>query len=226
MLSRRWPALSLLLVLVLGTVGFICAEGAKPAAAPEPPAAVPDQGADLLGARSKGRADAPITVVEMSDFQCPWCRKFTVEAADSLDREYVRTGKVRWIFINFPLTEIHPNAAAAAELAMCSARVGKFWPMHDLLYAHQDKWAPLHEPGQFLLTFADSLRIPRDSIVPCVQNGEMRALVQKDANTAAQIGARSTPTFLIEGALLSGAYPAAVFRHVLDSIYTVKTARP
>ena len=207
--SRRWPAFTLLALLVLGTVGFIRAQG---------------QDTDLLAARSKGRRDAPITVVEMSDFQCPYCRKFAIETWATIDREYVATGKVRWIFVNFPLTEIHPNAAAAAELAMCSAKRGKFWPMHDLLYAHQDQWAPLHEPGQFLLTLADSLRIPRDSMVACVNSGEMRDLVQKDANTAARIGARSTPSFLIEGALLSGAYPPEVFRHVLDSIYAVKMA--
>lgn len=226
MFSRRWPALSLLALLTLGTVGFICADAAKPPAAAEAVTPTLDQDADLLAARSKGKPDAPLTVVEMSDFQCPYCRQFATETWATIDREYVATGKVRWIFVNFPLTELHPNAVAAAELAMCSAKLGKFWPMHDLLFAHQEKWAPLREPGQLLLTFADSLRIPRDSIIPCVRNGGVRALVQKDANTAARIGARSTPSFLIEGALLSGAYPAEVFRHVLDSVYAVKTAAP
>jgi protein-disulfide isomerase len=225
-LPTRWPLLFPIALLTLGTVGFICADAAKPPAAAEAAPPVADQGTELLGARTKGRPDAPIMVVEMSDFQCPYCRAFATETWATLEREYVATGQVKWIFINFPLTEIHPNAVAAAELAMCAAKQGKFWPMHDLLFAHQAKWAPLREPGQLLLTFADSLRIPRDSILPCVQNGEMRGLVQKDANTAARIGARSTPSFLIEGAMLSGAYPADVFRHVLDSIYTVKTAGP
>lgn len=228
--SRRWPLLSLLALLVLGTVGFICADGAKPPIAAETSAVnaadLQGQDADLIGARSKGRADAPITVVEMSDFQCPYCRNFATQTWATIDREYVATGKVRWIFVNFPLTQIHPNAAAAAELAMCTAKRGKFWPMHDLLYAHQDTWAPLNEPGQFLLTLVDSLKIPRDSVTACVQSGEMRALVQRDANTAARIGARSTPSFLIEGMLLSGAYPVEVYRHVLDSLYTAKTAAP
>ena len=217
----RLPAL---LLTALLTGGLTCGDAAPPAP-PAPPEATPAaQGQDLLAERSKGSATAPIRVVEMSDFQCPWCRKFTVESADSLDREYVQTGKVRWIFINYPLTQIHPNAAAAAEVAMCAARKGKFWPMHDLLFRNQDRWAPLREPGAYLLTLADSLRIPRDSIVPCLRDSLTRDLVRRDANTAARIGAQSTPTFLIEGILVGGAYPAAVFRHIIDSLYAVKTA--
>jgi protein-disulfide isomerase len=219
------PPLALLLI-VLATTGGSCADA--PALPPVAAAADTTQGQDpdLIAARTKGRADAPITVVEMSDFQCPYCRQFTTEAFPAIEREFVETGKVRWIFVNFPLTELHPNAVAAAELAMCSAKQGKFWPMHDLLFAHQRTWGPLREPGQFLLTLVDSLRIPRDSIVPCVRGGELRALVQKDANIAARIGANSTPTFLVEGALMSGAYPADVFKHVLDSIYALKAAAP
>lgn len=216
--------LSALALAVLSASGSTCGD-APPVAHPATTAdTATAQGPDLLAERTKGKADAPVTVIEMSDFQCPYCRQFATETFPALDQEYVQTGKVRWIFVNFPLTEIHPNAVAAAELAMCSAKLGKFWPMHDLIYAHQRSWAPLREPGQFLLTLADSLQIPRDSVLPCVQNGEFRPLVQKDANTAARIGARSTPSFLVEGALLSGAYPVGVFRHVLDSIYATKTA--
>lgn len=219
----RLPALFLTALL---SSGLTCGDATPAATTAAAPAAPADQGQDLLAERSKGSATAPIRVVEISDFQCPWCRKFTVESADSLDREYVQTGKVRWIFINFPLTQIHPNAAAAAELAMCAAKRGRFWPMHDLLFRNQERWAPLQAPESYLLTLADSLRIPRDSILPCLREGQTRDLVQRDANTAARIGAQSTPTFLIEGILVGGAYPTAVFRHILDSLYAERTAAP
>lgn len=88
---------------------------------------------DPLAARSKGDPDAPVTVYEMADFQCPACRTFALEVMPVLDREYVRTGKVRFVFINLPLTQIHRHAAAAAEAAMCAGRQGKFWEMHDVL---------------------------------------------------------------------------------------------
>src|SRR5438094_9986075 len=99
------------------------------------------QTVDPLAARSKGSATAPVTVYEMADFQCPACRMFAVTVLPTLDSEYVRTGKVRWVFINLPLTSIHPNAVAAAQVAVCAARQGRFWPTHDLLYRQQDQCA-------------------------------------------------------------------------------------
>lgn len=178
----------------------------------------------MLAERSRGQATAPITVVEMSDFQCPFCRRFFTETFPTIDREYIATGKVRWIFLNYPIVQLHPNAEPAAEFAMCAARFGKFWPVHDLLYRNQETWAPLREPGEYLLTLADSVGLPRDSLLPCLRTHQMMRRVAGDAGTAQRIGARATPTFLVEGALLSGAYPIDIFRHVLDSIYTVRTA--
>ena len=179
----------------------------------------------LLDARSKGSATAPVTVYEMSDFQCPYCLRQAVETFPELERRYIATGKVRWVFINFPLTQIHPNAAAAAEFAMCSAKAGMFWPIHDLLFKYQDKWAPLKDPAPFLLSLADSAKMGRDAVMPCLTTGEMRALVRGDAEGAARSGAASTPTFYIEGGLLEGAAPVADFVAILDSIYNAKITR-
>lgn len=179
-----------------------------------------------LPARTKGSASAPLTVYEMSDFQCPWCRKHAVETFPELDKLYIATGKVRWVFINFPLTQLHPNAAAAAEFAMCSAKAGKFWPVHDLLYKYQDKWAPLKDPAPFLMTLADSAGIDRSGIVACLQSGEMRPIVQADGEGAAKSGAQSTPSFYIEGGIMAGAQPLSVFAQILDSIYAEKTKKP
>src|SRR6266545_1553093 len=92
---------------------------------------------DPLAARAMGAATAPVTVYEMSDFQCPFCKRHVDQTFPTLEKEYVATGKVRWIFINLPLSSIHPNAVAAAEFAMCAARHGKFWPAHDALYRTQ-----------------------------------------------------------------------------------------
>ena len=75
-----------------------------------------------LDARTKGAAKAPVTVYEMSDFQCPFCRRFAAETFPLIEKEYIATGKVRWIFINYPLTQLHPNAVPAAEFAACPAR--------------------------------------------------------------------------------------------------------
>jgi protein-disulfide isomerase len=135
----------------------------------------------------------------------------------------VRTGKVRWVFINFPLTSIHPNAVPAASFAMCAARHEKFWPAHDLLFEHQDTWAPLKNPAPFLLTLVDSLKLPKAPMSSCLQNPETVAQIRSDAEGAAKSGAQSTPTFYIEGGLMVGMKPVELFRVVLDSIYAAKS---
>lgn len=178
-----------------------------------------------LSARTKGSPTAPIVVYEMSDFQCPFCRRHAVEVFPTLEEEYVRTGKVRWVFINYPLTSIHPNAVPAASFAMCAARHGKFWQAHDLLFVHQETWGPLKNPAPFLMTLVDSLKLPRAPMTSCLQKQETVAQIKSDAEGAVKSGAQSTPTFYIEGALVVGAQPPQLFRIVLDSIYRVKAAK-
>lgn len=177
---------------------------------------------DPLAPRSKGSSQAPVTVFEMSDFQCPYCRRHALESFPHIEREYIETGKVRWVYVNFPIPSLHPNAVPAAQAAMCSANQDAFWPVHDLLFLHQDVWGPLREPGEFLLTLADSVGIDRERLAECLQSQSTLAQIQTDAQGAVQAGATSTPTFYIEGGLLVGAHPIEVFRVVLDSIYETK----
>jgi protein-disulfide isomerase len=175
-----------------------------------------------LAERSKGSASAPVTVYEMSDFQCPYCRRFAEETFPALERSYIAPGKVRWVFINFPLTDVHPHASGAAQLALCAAKQKGFWRMHDLLFQYQDTWAPLREAGPFFLSLADSAGLSKQAMLTFLQAPETLQAVKADAEGASRSGASSTPTFYIEGGLLEGALPLPVFRQVLDSIYAVK----
>jgi len=184
------------------------------------------QAQDLVAERTRGSATAPVTVYEMSDFQCPYCRRFALETFPTLMQEYVQTGKVRWVFINFPLVSIHPNAEPAAEVAMCAAKQNKFWPMHDLLYRNQPTWAPLQAPAEFFLSLADSAALDAKAFQQCLSTGATQAVVKSDAESAARSGATSTPSFYIEGGIMPGAQPVAVFRTVLDSIIAAKSAKP
>jgi protein-disulfide isomerase len=186
----------------------------------------PDAPKDPLAGRTRGSTTAPVTVYEMSDFQCPYCRTFALTTFPALDSAYVATGKVRWVFINFPLTSIHENALPAAETALCAARQNAFWRVHDLLYQHQDVWAPLKQPAAFFLSLADSAKISRPALMACVRSPETQGAVRADAEGAERSGASSTPTFYIEGGLLVGAQPLPVFRQVLDSILKTKPPAP
>ncbi len=185
------------------------------------------QSDDALAPRTKGRPDAPVTVYEMADFQCPACRMFAVTVLPTIDREYIQTGKVRWIFINLPLTSIHPNAVAAAEVAMCAGRQGRFWPTHDALYQQQDDWAKLAQPSAALLTLAQRAGSDKAKLLACIKEGNARKEVDLDAQRAARSGAHATPSFYIEGGLLEGApYTPDPMRHLLDSVYAVRTRSP
>jgi hypothetical protein len=89
----------------------------------------------------KGDPDAPVTVVEYSDFQCPACASYFQRLGRFIDQNYVETGKVQFIYHDFPLRNVHPNAVKAGEVARCAGDQGKFWPMHDLLFSRQREWA-------------------------------------------------------------------------------------
>ena len=177
-----------------------------------------------LAARSKGSPKAPVTVYEMSDFQCPYCKRFAQETFPELERRYIKTGKVRWVYINFPLTHLHPHAVPAGELALCSAKQNGFWPIHDLLFQYQENWAPLKEAGPFFVSLADSAGLSKQALLACLQNPETRKSLQAEAEGARRAGANSTPAFYIEGGLMEGALPVQVFQQILDSVYTAKTA--
>ena len=184
------------------------------------------QSTTAAATRAMGSPSAAVTVYEMSDFQCPYCRRFALETFRSIEREYISPGKVRWVFVNFPLTSIHANAVAAAATAVCAARQGAFWPMHDLLYQYQETWAPLKEPGPFFLSLADSAGISKPKLLECVKSPATEAEIRYEAEGAERAGASSTPTFYIEGGLLAGAHPLPLFRQVLDSVLATKAPRP
>lgn len=178
---------------------------------------------DPLASRSKGRANAPVTVYEMADFQCSACRDFALTTLPVIERDYIQTGKVRWVFVNFPLSRIHKNALAAAQVAMCAARQDRFWVIHDALYQKQPQWAGLDLAWPALIALADSAGVGHDSLVSCLNARATVDAIAKDAQGSVRAGANATPTFYIEGGLAEGAIPAADFSRILDSVYRAKT---
>ena len=203
-----------------GAPGVLSLAALVLAALSRPAAAQSDD--DLRGERTRGTESAPVTIYEISDFQCPYCAEFWRATLPSIEREYVATGKVKIVFVNMPLP-MHPNAEPAAELAMCAARQHKFWQMHDLLFGRQDQWAELQDPGPYFLALGDSVGANRTALQACLSAKAMRPVVQSDFEGAVRSGAHSTPTFYIEGGLLVGSQPIEVFRAALDSIIRAKT---
>jgi protein-disulfide isomerase len=170
--------------------------------------------ADL--ARIQGNPAAPVWVIEVSDFQCPYCKQWHDETYPVLRDEFVRTGKVRLAYVNFPLAQ-HQYAWPAAESAMCAGAQGKFWEMHDALFNTQSKWEALAAPASFFDSLARAQGVDVTRWRQCVQSGKMKAWIQADHDRAQTAGAASTPSFMIGDQLLVGAQPIEEFRRAIDS---------
>jgi len=211
----------------LATAGFVASRrgvSTTPGAARAQGAPASQGGQDdlLLAARTRGDSNAPIVIYEVSDFQCPFCRQFWAETLPHLESEYIRTGKARLTFINFPIAQLHPNAQAAHVLAMCGAEQGKFWGLHDLLYSHQRDWAGLGDPQPYFRGLADSVGLSQDRLTRCVADGHIRQLIAAEEQAAYQGGVKSTPSFIVQGVLLAGTAPIEAFRPILDSMYRAR----
>ncbi len=174
-----------------------------------------DQGR-ILGADS-----APVWLLIVSDFQCPWCKLWHDSAFATLKREYVDAGKVRIAYVNYPLS-MHANAMPAAMSAMCASAQGKFWEMHDKLFITQKKWETLANPTPYLDSLAISAGADATKQRSCTAAKAMQGLIEADEARAKKAGATSTPTFFIGASKIEGAAPVAAFRHALDSALATK----
>ena len=178
----------------------------------------PDRpGYTMAGDQYRGAEDAPVTVVEFSDFQCPFCLRHVELTQPTLDADYVDTGKVRWVYKHFPL-DTHLQAPAAGAASECAAAQGKFWEMHHLLFADVESWS-VADPLSRLTELAQELQLDTDAFAACMADGEAAAAVQSDLVDGAPF-VRGTPTFIVlygdSGSIIPGALPLESFTPVLD----------
>lgn len=150
----------------------------------------------------KGNPDAAVKVIAFEDFQCPGCAYFSRNLAPILERDYINTGRVQFIFHELPLTNIHPNAVAAAEAARCAGDQGKFWEMHDQLFNNQSLWAQLSSPLNTFSGYAGIIGINRTTFEACMQAGTHREAILTAAKDAATLGVQATPSFSVNGQLV------------------------
>ena len=171
-------------------------------------------------ARILGSATATVWVVEVSDFQCPYCRQFHDESYAELKRAYVDSGKVRLAYVNFPLS-MHHNSFAASETAMCAAAQDKFWQMHDALFVTQKQWEALPAPQPMFDSLAAANGVELTAFRKCVSGHLTKPMIEADIDRASKAGVESTPSFLIGGMMVTGAQPVANFRRAIDSALTL-----
>jgi protein-disulfide isomerase len=174
-------------------------------------------------ARIEGSASAPVWVIEVSDFQCPYCRQFHDDSYGELKRAYVDSGKVRLAYVNFPLS-MHSNAFAASESAMCAGAQNKFWEMHDALFTTQRSWENLPAPQKMFDSLAVAQGVDLPAFQKCVSGHLTKPMIEADIDRATKQGVESTPTFLIGGMMVTGAQPLANFRRAIDSALVLAAA--
>ncbi len=212
--SLARSAVSLSFVLVLGCGGN-AADGETPRAAAPRAATADSLTARADAARIQGSMAAPVWVVEVSDFQCPFCKTWHDSTYRALRREFVTPGTLRLAYVNYPLPN-HQNAMPAAEAAMCAGAQGRFWEMHDGLFDTQNTWAEMPNAAPVFDSVARSAGVDVPTMRQCVQQGAMRALIQADAERAQEFGVQATPSFIIGGdVLIRGAQPIEAFRRAI-----------
>jgi protein-disulfide isomerase len=155
--------------------------------------------------REKGAPGARVSVVEISDFQCPYCRQFFETTYHRFDSAYVKTGKVQMVYINLPLP-MHTQAFSAAKAAMCAGAQGKFWEMHDRLFSTQREWGGQADAAQRFARLALELNLDPAAYRDCVDNDRTAPLILNDAMQATGAGVNGTPAFVVNRTqMLNGA---------------------
>ena len=182
----------------------------------------------IAGEPAKGSPTARLTLVEVSDYHCPFCRRHMQQTAPQLETEFIATGKVRYVFVDYPIEQLHPDAFKAHEAANCAGDQGKYWQMHAQLFA-----APAREVPQ-LVKQAEGIGIDGAAFRKCLEGGKYAAPVRESVARMQQLGIDSTPTFLVGLTptgdqpmkvlkVVKGAVPYQQFKAVLESVATTDT---
>lgn len=190
---------------------------AQPPAPPEPPQVVT---LTNMSGYMLGRPDAPLTMIEFTDLQCPFCNRFAVTTFDQLKKEFIDTGKVRFISRDFPL-DFHPFAMPAARASRCAGDQGKFWELRETLVKNAPSLSPAYITQQ-----AAALKLDMKQFDSCVSGTQYDAAIRKDMTEGAGFSVNGTPTFFVgkttaqgfEGLRIVGAQPYAVFKERIEGL--------
>ena len=234
--GRRWPVSSALLCIILtlilsGLVGCSTPEPAPtntPTNTPATPTleagSTPEEGSTPEATREPlvpldddpvlGSPDAPVTIIEYSEYLCPYCRTFALETMPRIEEEYIDTGLVKLVFRDFP---VHGDPAwILAMVAECAADQGKFWEMHTFLWERTEQWSQSEDILATFQGYAEELSMDTEEFTSCLQEGTVVERIIEDRNIGVQDGVDATPTFFINGTPIRGALPFEEFQKVIE----------
>ena len=171
-----------------------------------------------------GDPNAPITIIEFSDFQCPFCARFHIQTLPLILEEYIEQGKVKLVFRDFPIQSIHPNALPASVAAECANEQGRFKEMHDMLFDNQNKWNSQDTSDALSLfsQYATNIQLEQETFDSCLTNGKYIDEIKKDLDDGREYGVSGTPGFFVGNdeigyVELKGAQPFESFKKIIDA---------
>ncbi len=191
-------------------IGPANAQAASPTAAPVDMSSIPIRTNNV-----EGNANAPVTLIEFSDFQCPFCKRFHDQVMPRIATDYVKTGKVKVLYLNYAF--LGQESQWAAQAAECAADQNRFWDFHELLFSSQvgENAGTFTKPN--LLNYAKSLKLDMQTFTTCLNDDKTLERVRSDTALGDKLGVRGTPTFVINGKLMVGAQPYEAFKTALDA---------
>jgi protein-disulfide isomerase len=192
----------------------------------ETPATAPAAGVDAgqvlsTGGTSRGPQDAPITLVEFGDYQCPSCKAYHPIVEEVLARF---PSQVRFEFRHYPLVQIHPNAMAAHIAAEAAGRQGKYWEMHELLFQTQEQWSQSPNPESDFLTLANRLGLNANQFMQAVRSPETQQRILEDVIRARDLNVEATPTFYLNGDIVDPGGSVEEFARQIEFKLSNKTS--
>ncbi len=191
----------------------------QPPPTPSGPVDVPIDDDDIV----IGDPNAPVTMIEFTDFQCPYCYRHAVETLPQLMSQYIDSGQVRYVFKDFPLTSIHPQAVAAAEAAHCAHEQDAYLAMHETLFTTQQEWSGRSDVDTIFTGYAEALGLDGAAFAECLSSDRYHTMISNDLDVGMQLGVNGTPAFFINGNFVSGAQPFAVFDQAIQQLSAAAT---
>ena len=217
----KYSTFVLLAILVIGAFLYFNKSDSNPAPSgnvvqnPTQGQQLPSQGekvnVEIGDSPVLGSKTAKVTIVEFSDYECPFCGRHFEQTYPQLKKDYIDTGKVQLVFKDFPLS-FHPQAQKAAESARCAGEQGKYWEMHDKLFSNQQSLSVENEKK-----WAKELGLNTAKFDSCLDSGKYASAVQADSNYGQSIGVSGTPAFFINGKKLVGAQPYSSFQAAINA---------
>ena len=201
-MTKLYLILGAVAVIGVGAVGYSVGRGSGGAATQPVPIPGLEEDmqrlAELAQGVVKGDENAPVTIIEFGDYQCPGCMAFAQQVKPGMELSLVETGKAQFVFYDFPITNAHPNAFLAARAARCADDQGQFWEYHDNLFRTQPRWSALTNPAGLFVEYSRSLDLDDNAFEACLMSDQHAEVVTANMQLGEVMGVGGTPWILVE----------------------------